>query len=135
MFCHRLYKWRTSQYKSLHNTQFQPVRQIDSGEMPATLVDADSRSTTSTIKCNEMLGGMFSSCNIHLLSLQVSMNVLPVQRSELFQISQTFSVHLLENFLYKQSKVILLEANSGMKREAFYFHSGFEPMGKKGLLA
>ena len=40
--------WRTSQHKSLHNTPFQPVCQIHS-EMSATVVEADSRSTTSTI--------------------------------------------------------------------------------------
>ena len=49
---------------------FQPVHQIHSREMSAT---ADNRSTTSTATRNEMLGGMFSSCNIHSLSVQIKM--------------------------------------------------------------
>ena len=34
-------------------------------------------SSTSTITRNEMLGGMFSSCNIHSLSVQINMNMPP----------------------------------------------------------
>ena len=77
MFCHRLYKMVANQSAQESPQPFQPVRQIHSGEMSATVVEADSRSTTFTITCNEMLGGMFSNYNIHSLSLQINMNMPP----------------------------------------------------------
>ena len=100
MFCHRIYAVsRQSGHKSPQH--FQPVHQIYSREIVSATA---SRSTTSTITRNEMLDGMFSSCNVHSPSVQINMNIAPSRKEWSGSYFSKFSSYFTWELFYINSR-------------------------------